>query len=112
MTPDDIIIIDSNSFAPFNGDKIRFEKVLLVGGADFSLVGRPLLTRSLVNVTGTILEKDLSHTRTNFRKIPRKRHMRFRFLRTQLTMIRINEIEIMEKVGQRRDVEGADRLIK
>uniref|UniRef100_A0A8D9BDC9 Large ribosomal subunit protein bL21m n=1 Tax=Cacopsylla melanoneura TaxID=428564 RepID=A0A8D9BDC9_9HEMI len=111
VTPDDIIIVDSNSFAPLNGDKIKFEKVLLVGGADFTLVGRPLLTPGLVNVTGTIIEKDLSHTRTNFRKIPRKRHMRFRFFRTQLTMIRINEIEIKEKVAQRKDVEGGDRLI-
>ncbi|KAL1465600.1 hypothetical protein WDU94_005155 [Cyamophila willieti] len=111
VTPDDIIIVDSNSFAPLNSDKIKFEKVLLVGGADFTLVGRPLLTPGLVNVIGTIIEKDLSHTRTNFRKIPRKRHVRFRFFRTQLTMIRINEIEIKEKVGQRKDVEGGDRLI-
>ncbi|KAI5756551.1 hypothetical protein M8J77_025869 [Diaphorina citri] len=54
VTPNDIIIVDSNSFAPLNGDKIKFEKVLLVGGADFTLVGRPLLTPGLVNVTGEI----------------------------------------------------------
>lgn len=112
VTPDDIIIVDNNSFSPLNGDKIKFEKVLLVGGADFTLVGRPLLSPGLVNVTGTIIEKDLSHTRTNFRKIPRKRHMRLRFFRTQLTMIRINEVEIVDKLGHREDVEGTDRLIK
>lgn len=112
VTQDDIIIVDNNSFAPLNGDKIKFEKVMLIGGADFTLVGRPLLSSSLVNVAGTIIEKDLSHTRTNFRKIPRKRHMRFRFYRTQLTMVRINEVEILGKVGHREDVEGIEKLIK
>ncbi len=42
ITVDDTIII-RNPFYPTIGDRIRLEKVLLVGGKDFSVLGKPLL---------------------------------------------------------------------
>ena len=49
-----------------NGQRIRLEKILLVGSSDFTLVGRPLLPRDLVNVEATVVEKSLSHKKINF----------------------------------------------
>lgn len=84
-------------------------KVLLVGGSDFSLIGRPLLDQKLVDVQATIIEKTLTHTRTNFKKKRRKQFKRINFYRAQNTMIRINSIEVTgpidETAGESRDVE-------
>ena len=49
-----------------NGQRIRLEKILLVGSSDFTLVGRPLLPRDLVNVEATVVEKSLSHKKINY----------------------------------------------
>lgn len=53
-----------------------FKQVLLVGGRDFTLVGRPILPQDLVSVNATVIEKDLSHTKTIFFKRRRKQYMR------------------------------------
>lgn len=42
VTNEDVIVI-RNPFYPTIGDKIRLEKVLLVGGNDFTIVGKPLV---------------------------------------------------------------------
>jgi large subunit ribosomal protein L21 len=42
VTTEDVIVI-RNAFYPSIGDKIRLEKVLLVGSSDFSVVGKPFL---------------------------------------------------------------------
>jgi large subunit ribosomal protein L21 len=42
VTTEDVIIV-RNSFYPTNGDKIRLEKVLLVGSNDFTFIGKPFL---------------------------------------------------------------------
>ncbi len=42
VTTEDVIVI-RNHFYPTIGDKIRLEKVLLVGGKDFTVVGKPIL---------------------------------------------------------------------
>lgn len=52
------------------------EQVLLVGGSDFTLFGRPVLPPDLVSIVGTIVDKDLSHVKTRFRKVKRKQYQR------------------------------------
>ena len=47
VTTEDVITV-RNSFYPTIGDKIRLEKVLLVGSSDFTVIGKPLL-RFLLN---------------------------------------------------------------
>jgi hypothetical protein len=48
----------------------------LVGGSDFSLVGRPVLSSELVSVHATVIEKALSHIKTVFKKKKRKQYQR------------------------------------
>ncbi|XP_050079774.1 39S ribosomal protein L21, mitochondrial [Anopheles maculipalpis] len=99
ITSGDIIVVEGY-WPPENGDRLRLDKVLLAGGKDFSLIGRPLLTPGLVDVQATIIEKTLSHTRTHFRKKRRKQYTRINFYRTQQTMIRINSIDITRKLSE------------
>lgn len=75
VTENDIIIIEG--FWPPNiGDRLKLEKVLLVGNTDFTLVGRPILNRELISVDATVIEKTLSHTKTRFRFRQRKQYRR------------------------------------
>lgn len=75
VTENDIIIIEG--FWPPNiGDRLKLEKVLLVGSTDFTLVGRPILNRELVSIDATVIEKALSHTKTRFRFRKRKQYRR------------------------------------
>lgn len=75
VTENDIIIIEG--FWPPNiGDRLKLEKVLLVGSVDFTLVGRPILNRELISIDATVIEKTLSHTKTRFRFRPRKQYRR------------------------------------
>lgn len=48
----------------------------MLGGSDFTLVGRPLIQSGLANVHATVIEKMLSHTKTHFRKKRRKQYKR------------------------------------
>lgn len=45
---------------------------MMVGGRDFSLYGRPLLSPGLVQVHARVVEKTLSHCRIYFRYLRRK----------------------------------------
>lgn len=98
ITAGDIILVEGY-WPPTIGDEIRLEKVLLAGAKDFTLIGRPVLPAGLVNVKATIIEKTLTHTKTHFKKKRRKQFMRINFQRSPNTMIRINSIEVEQKVG-------------
>lgn len=77
------------------GEKIKLEKCLLLGNADFTLVGRPVLNRDLVQVEATVIEKTMSQTYFNMYSIPRNRgYRRYRFFRNPLSMLRISEITV------------------
>lgn len=97
ITDGDIILVEGY-WPPTIGDKIRLDKVLLVGGKDFSLIGTPILQPGIVDIQATIVEKSLTHTKTNFKKKKTKQYMRINFIRNQVTMIRINSIEIKKSV--------------
>ncbi|XP_055703676.1 39S ribosomal protein L21, mitochondrial [Phlebotomus papatasi] len=99
VTSGDIIVVEGG-WPPDAGDKIRLDKVLAAGGKDFSLIGRPIVQKGLVNVQATVIEKTLSHTRTNFRMRKRKQYRRVNFHRNSNTMIRINSISIMGRVNE------------
>ncbi|XP_059622854.1 large ribosomal subunit protein bL21m [Phlebotomus argentipes] len=98
VTSGDIIVVEGG-WPPQPGDKIRLDKVLLVGGKDFSLIGRPIVQKGLVDIQATIIEKTLSHTRTYFRMKRRKQFRRTHFHRNSNTMIRINSIDITGEVN-------------
>ncbi|XP_068629970.1 large ribosomal subunit protein bL21 [Battus philenor] len=95
----DLLVVEGY-WPPNIGDKIKLEKVLLAATKDFSLIGRPLVQPGLVNVTATIISKGLSHTRTHFKKKRRKQFMRINFQRAQQTMLRINSVDICNKINE------------
>ncbi|XP_034043766.1 39S ribosomal protein L21, mitochondrial [Thalassophryne amazonica] len=76
------------------GDRIRMEKVLMVGAQDFSLIGRPLLGRDLVRVEATVLEKTESWPLVHMCFWRRHRFQRKRFIVRPQTVLRINRIEL------------------
>ena len=71
ITTEDIILV-RNHFYPTIGDRIRLEKVLLVGGKDFTLFGKPLVSKEFVKIEATVIEKTLSNNIIIFRYKPRK----------------------------------------
>lgn len=90
------------NFVPANnGERIKLEKCLVVGNANFTLFGRPLLDRDLVNVQATVVEKLMSHTiaRLYSKKRPHPIH-KFRPQRYALTVLRINEISLCHKLNE------------
>lgn len=108
VTNNDLILIDGY-WPPNVGDRIKLQKVLLVGGKDFTLIGRPVLNPDIVNITATVIDKDLSHTRTNFERIKRKQYMRINFIRKEITMLRINSINITQDIDVKKDVQEMGR---
>lgn len=110
ITDNDLILVDGY-WPPNVGDRIQLQKVLLVGGKDFTLIGRPVLDIGTVNITATIVDKDLSHTRTHFERIKRKQYMRINFVRKEITMMRINSISITKNIGHQEDVQEMGRRI-
>lgn len=61
-----IVLVKKDSKSIRFSDFSCLKQVLLVGGANFTLIGRPLLPRDLVKIEGTIIEKTLSYTKLNF----------------------------------------------
>ncbi|XP_062918237.1 39S ribosomal protein L21, mitochondrial [Mobula hypostoma] len=93
VTNEDLILIENHIEADC-GDRIRLEKVLLVGGDNFTLIGRPLLGRDLVRVEATVIEKTESWPRIHFRFKRRKRYRRTKINVQPQTILRINTIEV------------------
>lgn len=110
VTDNDLVLIDGY-WPPNVGDRIKLQKVLLVGGKDFTLIGRPVLDPDTVEVTATVVDKDLSHTRTNFERIKRKQYMRINFVRKEITMLRINSVFITQNIDNRKDVQEMGRRV-
>lgn len=93
VTDGDLLIVEGH-WPPSLGDRVNFDKVLLAGSDDFTLIGRPVVQPGLVKVTGTVVGKTLSTTRTHFRKKRRKQYMRIAFMRAFQTTVRINRVKI------------------
>lgn len=110
VTDNDLVLIDGY-WPPNVGDRIKLQKVLLVGGKDFTLIGRPVLSPDTVNITATVVDKDLSHTRTNFERIKRKQYMRINFIRKEITILRINSVNITQDIDVKKDVQEMGRRV-
>lgn len=110
VTENDLVVIDGY-WPPNVGDRIKLQKVLLIGGKDFTLIGRPVLNLDTVNVCATVVDKDLSHTRTHFERIKRKQYMRINFIRKEITIIRINSVNITQTIDNTKDVQQMGRRL-
>ncbi|XP_060625969.1 large ribosomal subunit protein bL21m isoform X3 [Anolis sagrei] len=93
VTDEDLILIENHIPAEC-GDRIRMEKVLLVGANNFTLLGKPLLGKDLVRVEATVIEKTESWPRVNMRFRPKRHFQRKRIVIQPQTVLRINSIEI------------------
>lgn len=93
VTDEDLILVENHIEAEC-GDRIRLEKVLLVGAQDFTLVGRPLLGMDLVRVEATVIEKTESRPKVLMRFRKRHRFQRKRFIIQPQTVLRINTIRL------------------
>lgn len=82
------------------GEKIKLEKCLLLGNGEFTLIGRPVLNRDLVQVEATVVEKTMSQTYFNMTAVPRNRNnRRYNFSRTPLSMLRITDITVCHQLN-------------
>ena len=97
VTNEDLILIESHIEAEC-GERIRLEKVLLVGAEEFSLVGRPLLGKDLVRVEATVIEKTQSWPRVHMRFWKRHRFQRKRIIVQPQTVLRVNSIEVAPRL--------------
>ncbi|XP_075994571.1 large ribosomal subunit protein bL21m [Genypterus blacodes] len=93
VTNEDLILIENHIEAEC-GERIRMEKVLMVGAEEFSLVGRPVLGRELVQVEATVLEKTQSWPKVHMRFWKRHRFQRKRIIVQPQTVLRINSIQL------------------
>ncbi|KAM9769692.1 large ribosomal subunit protein bL21m [Menidia menidia] len=97
VTAEDLILTENHVDAEC-GDRIRMEKVLLVGAQDFSLLGRPLLGRDLVRVEATVIEKTDSWPKVNMKFWKRHRFQRKKIITHPQTVLRINSIELAPRL--------------
>ncbi|XP_053304501.1 39S ribosomal protein L21, mitochondrial [Spea bombifrons] len=93
VTNEDLILLNCSVDAEC-GERIRLEKVLLVGSDNFTLVGKPLLGKDLVRVEATVIEKTESHPKIHMKFWRRHRYQRKRWIVHPQTVLRINTIEI------------------
>uniref|UniRef100_A0A8C3VVZ4 Large ribosomal subunit protein bL21m n=1 Tax=Catagonus wagneri TaxID=51154 RepID=A0A8C3VVZ4_9CETA len=93
VTSEDLILIE-NELDIACGERIRLEKVLLVGADDFTLLGKPLLGKELVRVEATVIEKTESWPKINMKFKKRKNYRRKRVTVNPQTVLRINSIEV------------------
>jgi large subunit ribosomal protein L21 len=105
LTAGDVLMVNHDVGAK-PGQKIKLEKVLLVGSKDFTLIGRPLLPKDLLSVEATVVEKNLSQTKIaqKFRK--RQNYLKYYFNREYQTTLRINHIKIVKKIDETLDRTG------
>ncbi|KHN85727.1 39S ribosomal protein L21, mitochondrial [Toxocara canis] len=76
------------------GDKIKLEKVLLLGGQSFTLIGRPLLQSPSVRVNATVVEKTTQAPELKYTMVNHKSIRKLLWMSRELTVLRINEITI------------------
>ncbi|KAI1713422.1 ribosomal prokaryotic l21 protein domain-containing protein [Ditylenchus destructor] len=92
----DIIHVEGN-YPVDIGDQIKLEKVLLAGGEDFTLIGRPLLNADFVKVNATVIEKTTTSPNVMYReKIENPNNVLW--LSRELTVLRINDITIDRRI--------------
>ncbi|XP_074553571.1 large ribosomal subunit protein bL21m [Halichoeres trimaculatus] len=97
VTDEDLILIENHIEAEC-GERIRMEKVLLVGAEEFTLIGRPLLGKDLVRVEATVIEKTESWPKVHMRFHKRHRYQRKRIVVQPQTVLRINSIELAPRL--------------
>lgn len=96
VSENDLIVLYDN--IPVDvGDKIKLEKVLVVGGKNFTLFGRPLIQTPIVTVNATVVEKTTSYPQLRYQMINHAKVRNMLWMSRETTILRINDIKIDEK---------------
>lgn len=96
ITINDTIVI--NRIDADTGERIHIEKVLMVGGENFSVIGTPLVARDLARIEATVVEKTKSPKVIVFKKKRRKGYKRTQGHRQDITVLRINSIHVQPEL--------------
>lgn len=107
LTSGDLFMVNNDVGASI-GQRIKLDKILLLGSKDFTLIGRPFLPRDLVSVEATVVEKNLSHTKLIYFFYNKRRH-RTNFRRDYTTTLRINSVELLKPVNETMDRAGFEK---
>merc|ERR1711997_72748 len=93
------------------GQIIKLDKSLLIGGKDFTLIGRPLLPRDAFQIMATVVEKNLSQHKICYRHLKRVKsnNPKTRWHRDFTTTLRINSIELLKPVDKTVDRAGFEK---
>nr|XP_010955161.1 39S ribosomal protein L21, mitochondrial [Camelus bactrianus] len=97
VTSEDLILIEG-ALDVACGERIRLEKVLLVGADDFTLLGTPLLRKDLVRVEATVIEKTESWPKISMKFKKRKNYRKKRITVNPQTVLRINSVEVAARL--------------
>ena len=94
VAPDDLIVVEKLAL-PVGAD-LAARRVLLVGERSGTVIGSPLIEGAAVHAT--VEEQGYGPKVIIFKKRRRKGYRRWRGYRARLTMLRINSIELPEKL--------------
>ncbi|KAM3723957.1 39S ribosomal protein L21 [Dirofilaria immitis] len=93
VSENDLIILYDN--VPLDvGDKIKLEKILAVGGKNFTLFGRPLMHSPTVTVNATVVEKTTSYPQLRYLMINHAKIRTLQWMSRETTILRINDIKV------------------
>ncbi|CAG9540561.1 unnamed protein product [Cercopithifilaria johnstoni] len=96
VSENDLIVLYDN--VPLDvGDKIKLEKILAVGGKNFTLFGRPLIHSTIVTVNATVVEKTTSYPQLRYLMINHSKVRNLNWMSRETTILRINDIKIDRK---------------
>lgn len=94
VTPGDLISVDGHIPVEI-GQRILINKCLILGGRDFSIIGRPIVDNDMFNINATVTEHTMSDVKCQYRHIPRNHGIRKYFFQSlPRTTFRINDIEL------------------
>lgn len=94
VTKGDLLMVD-NDIPLKCGQNLIINKCLVVGGKDFSIIGRPVVDKDLVKIDAMVVEKTMTDHTVKYRSEPRNHGIR-KFLWQSLprTVLRITDIEL------------------
>jgi len=110
ITSGDLLMCNHDIGAPL-GKVVKLDKSLLIGGKDFTLIGRPFLPRDAFQITATVVEKNLSQQKICFRHLKRVKwgNPKTKWIRDYTTTLRINSIELLKPVDKTIDRAGFEK---
>ncbi|KAF5397819.1 Mitochondrial ribosomal protein L21 [Paragonimus heterotremus] len=94
ITTEDLLMVKTPLYGTEVGDRIRLEKILLLGSSQFTLIGRPLLNNNQVYIEAQVIEKTLEHPKLWFQFHRRRRHKRMRVFQDNVAVLRITDIRV------------------